>query len=130
MKQLICLKPVACLARLVANGELVAFNVGLDGVVYLAIAQKPLDYRTQGPGASFAKTIADQPQDYRVIGLRGSDIVLDVMIEGERFNIHDIQPLGKELLLVCCRSNYRGPSDFDKNGRVYSCDGKFERGML
>jgi len=123
--------PVVALAPLIGDGKLVAFNVGPDGNVYLVVALGPPDYRREQPGwASFAKTVLDHPQTYRVVGLSGSTLVLDVVIEGERFNIHHVQPLLDRLLLVCGRSHYRGPDDFEKNGRVYTRDGKFEREIL
>jgi hypothetical protein len=130
-KRTMRLSPVASLAPFTGGGELVAFNVGPDGLTYLVVALKPLDYRTERPdGASFAKTVPDGPQTYRVVALSGSQPVLDVVIEGERFNIHDVQPLAGELLLVCARSRYRGPRDFDKNGRVYTTYGAFAREIL
>jgi hypothetical protein len=131
MKRSIRLSPVASLAPVIGDGELVAFNIGPDGVTYFVVALKALDYRTEQPGgASFAKTIPEKPQKYRVVGLTGSLTVLDVIIEGERFNIHHIQPLPDELLLVCARSYCKGPDDVEKNGRVYTRDGKFAREIL
>lgn len=122
---------MASLAPLIGDGELVAFNVGPNGAVYIVVAIKPLDYRIERPdGASFAKTLPEQPQSYRVVGLSGPQSVLDLRIDGERFNIHDIQPLAAELLLVCARSYFKGPDDFEKNGRVYTRDGKFAREIL
>jgi len=41
---------VAPLAPIIGEGELVAFNVGPDGVAYLVVALKPLDYRLEQPG--------------------------------------------------------------------------------
>src|SRR5262249_14162698 len=131
MKRSIHLAPVAPLAPVIGDGELVAFNVGPDGVTYLVVALKPLDYRIEQPGwASLAKTIHVHPHQYRVVGLSGSHPDLEVVIECERFNIHDVQPLPDELLLVCARSHYKGPDDFEKNGRVYTRDGKFAREIL
>ena len=131
MNRSVRLSPVASLTTLIGDGELVGFNVGPDAVAYLVIAKKPLDYRIERPRkASFAKTVPKKPQNYRVVGLSGSQPVLDVVIEGERFNIHDIQPLPDELLLVCAHSHYKGPNDFEKNGRVYTRDGKFAREIL
>jgi hypothetical protein len=119
------------LVRAIGDGELVAINVGPDGVTYLVAALEPLDYRIEQPGgASFAKTIPKQPQRYQVVGLSGSQTVLDAVIDGERFNIHDIQPLPDGLLLVCARSYYKGPNDFEKNGRVYTRAGRFAREIL
>jgi hypothetical protein len=131
MKRSVRLDPVISLAPLIGDGELVAFNVGPDGLIYLVAALKPLDYRIERPGfASFAKTVPEQPQRYRLIALLGPMPVLDIVVEGERFNIHSIQPLVDELLLVCARSYYKGPNDFEKNGRVYTRDGKFAREIL
>jgi len=60
----------------------------------------------------------------------GSETVLDVAIECERFTIHDVQPLPNELLLACARSFYKGPDDFEKNGRIDTRDGEFLREIL
>src|SRR5437899_2294980 len=131
MKRSLHLSPVASLTALIGYGELVALDVGPDGVIYLVVALRPLDYRFEKPsGASFAKTIPDHPQTYSVVALSGDQLALDVVIERERFNVHHVQPLVDELLLVCCRSYYKGPDDFEKNGRVYTRRGKFAREIL
>lgn len=125
------LTPVAPLAPLVEGGEPVAFNVGPDGVLYLVVARKPAEYREVLPnGVSFARTVPEQPQTYRVVGLRDGRTVLDVTVADERFNVHDVQPVGRRLLLACARSRYRGPDDYDRNGRLYTRGGKFVRGIL
>jgi len=126
MKNFLRVTPIVSIASYVEDGEVVAFNVGLDGLVYLVVALNPLDYRN----GNFAKTVSDRPQTYRVFALRGDQPVFDLVIEGEPFNIHDVQPLGKDLLLVCSRSYYRSQDDFDKNGRVYARDGTFIREIL
>ncbi|MBI1325905.1 hypothetical protein GC170_22320 [bacterium] len=131
MNRSIVLSPVASLASFIGDGELVAFDVGPDDVVYFVVALGPLDYRSEGPGgASFVKTVPNQPQNYRVVGLFGSEVVLDIRIEGEKYNIHEIQPLPDALMLVCARSFRRGADDFDRNGRIYSLDGRFLREIL
>jgi hypothetical protein len=62
--------------------------------------------------------------------LREGEVELDLVIDREPYNVHDIQPLAENLLLVCSRSEYRGPGDFDLNGRLYARDGSFVRGFL
>jgi hypothetical protein len=126
------LSPIADLLPVVGDGELVAFNVGHDGTQYFVVARNPLDYRIVQPdGASFAKTRPEEPQSYRVVGLSHGEISLDVAIGEEEFNIHEVQPLSAdEILLVCGRSYYRGPDDYDLNARVYSRDGNFIRAFL
>jgi hypothetical protein len=125
------LSPIAHLPSIFPSGRIVAFNAGPEGNIYLVAALSELDYRAEEPGwAIFPKTIPDQAQRYRVVVLSGGKPVLDLLIEGERFNIHGVQPLGDEILLICARSHYRGPDDYDKNGRIYTRDGEFVRGIL
>ncbi|NEQ98066.1 MAG: hypothetical protein F6K30_15335 [Cyanothece sp. SIO2G6] len=114
------------------NGDMVAFNVSSDGMVYVVLALKPLDYCIEQPGwASFAKTIPDTPQSYRIIAFQEDQLILDINIAAEEFNIHYIQPLPpNEILLVCARSCYRSPTDFEKNGRIYGFSGEFSREIL
>jgi hypothetical protein len=132
MNRTLQLHALVDLSPFLSDGELVALNVGPDSQLYAVIAQKPLDYREiAASGAGFTKTIPSHPQTYRVLAFFVSDVTLDVQIKDERFNIHDVQPLpGGELLLVCCRSHYRAPADFDSNGRVYGPDGKLTRELL
>ena len=123
--------PVATVGELLESGTLVAFNVGPDGAAYLVLALSELDYREEQPGrASFAKIYPRKSQRYRVVALAGADRSLDLTTGEEKFNIHEIQPIGKEILLLCVRSAYRAQDDFDLNGRVYSQEGRFVRGML
>jgi hypothetical protein len=122
------LSPVCSIRKHLDGGELVALNVGPDGVMYMVVAHNPLDYRTTANGwATFAKTKPDPKQRYRVVGLRGDELVLEVAIKDEDFNIHDVQPLGGQLLLVCVRSQRRSPTDIDHNGRLYSGSGSLIR---
>lgn len=119
------------LEEAIGDRTIVAFNVGLNGEVFLVLAVDALDYRTEDNGnASFAKIVPDSAQRYRVLILRSGELELDLAISGERFNIHEIQSLGDDLLLACTRSEYRGENDFDLNGRVYSRDGVFLRELL
>jgi hypothetical protein len=119
------------LREVIGESNVVGFNVGPSGEVYLVLALEPLDYRTEDNGfATFPKTVPASPKRYRILALREGGIELDVVVDREQFNIHDIQPLADHLLLACSRSEYRGPNDFDLNGRVYSRDGMFIRGFL
>ncbi|MBB5203547.1 hypothetical protein HNQ51_000840 [Inhella inkyongensis] len=115
----------------IGQHTVVTFNVGPLGEACVVLALKPIDYRTTSPGAVFAKTVPDSPQRYRVLIARDGLVEADTFIEGEPFNIHEVQPLGTdEILLACGRSCYRGPNDFEINGRVYSRDGRFLRAIL
>jgi len=115
-----------------AAGQIVAFDAGPRADAYIVVALKPLDYRTAAAKnqASFVKTVPEAAQRYRVVGVRAGEVELDVCIEDEKFNVHHVQPLGDELVLACARSYYRGPNDFDRNGRIYRRNGEFLREIL
>jgi len=130
MRRSLQLFPVVHLHPILGDGNLVAFNCGPDQVIYFVMALRPLDYRIKEAGASFPKTIPDHPQKYRFVGLLRGLPVLDVVTGDERFNIHDVQPLGNELLLACSRSTYESRENIEKNGRIYTRDGTFSREIL
>jgi hypothetical protein len=68
-----------------------------------------------------AKTIPDKSQSYRVVALSENCISIDITIINEQFNIHYIQPLPtNKILLACARSHYRSSNNFEKNGRIYT----------
>ena len=122
--------PVASVADFLREDNLVAFNIGYDGLLYFVFALRPLDYRHATSGGSFAVTKPQQPQNYRVVALDGNRVALDMTVENEPFNIHFVAPLPAGILLACGRSRFKSAADFDKNGRLYSFDGKFERDFL
>jgi hypothetical protein len=76
MDQTLQLSPSGSLVSFLAEGELVALNVGPDGLVYAVIALRPLDYQIEQLGwAVFPKTVPDRPQKYRVVALSGDKVV-------------------------------------------------------
>jgi hypothetical protein len=126
------LSPIIDLLPFLSRGELVSLNVNVDGSLCILIALRSLDYRFQDKtGASFAKTSPAQPQDYLLALFQGKELALEAKIRAERFNIHAVQTLpDDEILLVCARSLNQRDGDADKNGRVYSKQGVFLREML
>lgn len=97
------------LRETIGDCNVVAFNIGPTGEVYLVLALESLDYRAECNGfASFAKTVPDSPQRYRILAFRESRVELDFVVDREPFNIHEVQPITDGLLLACSRSEYRG----------------------
>lgn len=131
MPRTLRLEPMVELGSTLHGGELVAFNVGADNLIYIVLALNPLDYRHEENQFSFAKSVPDRPQSYRVMALDGGSLQYAVELEDVPLNIQDVQPLpDSELLLACCRSYRRSPDDFDKNGLIYSRQGLLVREIL
>lgn len=110
-------------------GKVVAFGVGHDGNVYVALAQESLDYTWEQPGwATFPKTRPDSPQSYRLLAYDGktADTIIDLVIRQEVYNIHFVQPLLDRFLLVCARSTRRSDRDIEHNGRIYNRRGQLD----
>ena len=129
MEEVSIRSPIADLNYANCGGEIVAFNVGFDRVIYIVFALKTLDPSSQKLAwARFPKPNLASPQSYRIIAIQSDLVILDLHIAAEKFIIHDIQPLPKqEILLVCHRAGYKSEADFDKNGRIYNHNGEFIR---
>ena len=114
-----------------SQGELIAFDCLDNRNAIFAVAKKEIDYRNVTSGGSFSKTKPDTKQDYSVFITSDEGAIHLTDIIGEEFNIHHIQPLSKNrLLLVCSRSRWRSGTDYDFNGRIYGADGVFQKEIL
>ncbi len=127
----ITLTPCASLGE-VDPERIVAFNIGADGLLYILLAIKPLDYRcgAQPDQANFPKIHPESAQSYDLYRLEHGELRLISTIRDEKFNIHHIQPLGSDrLLLACARCQRHADETADENGRIYRLDGTFIRGI-
>jgi hypothetical protein len=110
--------------------ELVSLGLGPDAALYVLAIVPAGDYREQRAGASFAKITPDTPTTFIVLRC-DADAVQRVEFPNQSWNFHQVQPLpDNELLLVCARSRYRGPDDYDLNGHVFNVAGSFLRSFL
>jgi hypothetical protein len=119
------------ISDILSGGEIVAFN-SLDSrnIIFL-IAKKKLNYREEQPGGSLAKIKTTTGQDYSVFITSDDEVINIVNIQNEPYNIHDVQALSNDrVLLVCGRSRRRLETDYDLNGRIYSTDGALENKIL
>ena len=112
-------------------GEVVAFGPGWDGLPYIVTALDPLDYRTpDSGGAIFPEIHLDRPQSYRIYRGDPGTASLATTIEQDAFNIHQVQPMGHDgILLTSCRCQYR-EDRADENGRLCQIDGGFLHGII
>jgi hypothetical protein len=111
--------------------HVISLGLGPDGALYVLAIVPPLDYKEEQPGwAIFQKIRPDRPNTFVVLQCQGRT-VNRIEISNQSWTFHHVQPLpGDEILLVCARSMYRGPDDFDANGHVFNLAGIFQRAFL
>jgi hypothetical protein len=124
------LSPWRDFSNYLAGMELVSINIDPSGKLYLLAVTAPADYREHNTGVSLPKIITSQLQTFLIISTDG--LKTDIFrIEQQNWNYHFVQPLpDNELLLVCARSHYRGPKDYDLNGKVFAQNGTLKREFL
>lgn len=130
MSRFISLEPYAELP----NGDarsVVGFEADAGGSLFIATALSALDDRVSYEGgASFPRIRPGEPQNYAVHRLDEGGASLIASIHDEAFNIHHIQPMADDrLLLLNARCEYRPNGRSDENGRIYRADGSFLRGI-
>lgn len=112
----------------ITQGEIVGFNCSIDADLLLAVALNPLNYRDDT--GSFAITKTERGQSYEIYLSSDGELCLLANIK-DNFNFHNLQLLNdRELLLVCARSHYRPENRSERNGRIYSTEGQFQKEIL
>ncbi len=136
----IVLQSTADLTEAIAGWQPVSASLGYDGKAYILLIESAPE-REQG---MFVRTESENPIAYKALivdhvvrtpyGLQEefSDqaSVEEILIEGETFPYHFLQPLGDELLLVGARSRYYGHDRYDLNAAVFGRDGAARRRFL
>lgn len=122
MTQTIKIHSIAESKEISPVGNLVRIDIGPDGLFYILHALKPMEYYSKDGSTPIIKP--DKPQDYLVTVMRDGQIEDQIRIEQERYNIHGIQPLKDDLLLLCCRCRRHSEGDIDRNARIYSRKGE------
>lgn len=114
----------ADITEILTFGDLVAFNCISNSELILVVAKKELDYRDETAHGSFSKTKTKEGQDYSVFRIYDGQVIKVADIDNEPYNIHDVQLLPEDrILLICARCRRRSSSEIEANGRVYSADG-------
>lgn len=141
----IMLPPAADLTEAIAGWQPVSASLGYDGKAYILLIESAPE-REQG---MFVRTESENSIAYKALivdfavrtpyGRSGnlSDPasveevrIEEILIEGETFPYHFLQPLGDELLLVGARSRYYGRDHYDLNAAVFGRDGAARRRFL
>jgi hypothetical protein len=141
MQKILSLSPIADLNSIITSGDIISFDIGFDGLVYIGIALPQLAPPLEEPelanvikkkeeNSSKYSTPSSPPQSYRIITLLEDLLIFDIDITVEEdFKFSFVQPLGweeimlvPEIMLVAARS-----SKLEKNARIYNYSGEFSR---
>lgn len=117
------LKTFVDIATYMEGFEIVSFSLGENGYIYILLIDK-IPEREKG---MFVQTSLNQFRTYKMLIINQLQIQ-DVILTGEKFNYHYLQPLGEErLLLVGARArkyqNQASYRDCDYNAKVCDFDG-------
>lgn len=124
-KRNIKLMPFADLSAYMGGFKIISTQWGADGKVYvLLINQVPERERDM-----FVQTHLNQTYTYKVL-IVSEKHVEEVVIWGQTYNYHYVQPLHDHLLLVGARCTYYGNDQYDLNARVCDMNGKPIRDFL
>ena len=102
-----------------------AFGVGWDHSIWVAIGQTVEPLRVEDRGGSFAKTVLDAPSRYDVLVVRDGTVERVDMGE-ERIVVSHVQPYPEGVLLVGGRCAWR-PDGAEQNAVVRRWDGSVLR---
>ncbi|MBI5844628.1 MAG: hypothetical protein HZB23_08170 [Deltaproteobacteria bacterium] len=126
------LNPVINFQPYILQGHLTAFNAGHNGRLYAFVANKQHGYSNTVTSGVVSIISANKENMYNKLHAPISwrfDFYNSVIADG--FNIHNVQPLSdNELLLACARSHFKGPDDIEKNGRIYGSDMELKNEIL
>jgi hypothetical protein len=101
-----------------------------DNSLLILAAKPPRDLHEHKGIGIFPKIHPHLPSEFLLIRYDGNN-TSKIFLHSQNWNYHHAQVLpNDELLLVCSRSMYRKPDDFDLNGQVFASDGIHRRSFL
>ncbi len=108
-----------------AEHRLIALNVGPDDTLYGLWAP-----RSDADDGLAARRGPQHPRRYLATVVRAGVRMLAVAIDDAPFDLHDLQPLGDDLLLISARSQRHENGEAEANGRIYGADGRFKHAIM
>ncbi|WP_342554937.1 hypothetical protein [Paenibacillus sp. FSL R7-0652] len=109
------LLPFADISCYTEDFNIISVQWGHDGLAYILLINN-VPERKQG---MFVQTKLHKTYTYKVL-IVSSQYVEEIIIQGQQYHYHYVQPLQEHLLLVGARSTYYGNGKFDLNAKV--CD--------
>lgn len=121
----VTLLPFADISAYAEGFQIISTQWGGDGKVYVLLVNQ-IPERKQG---IFVQTKRYQTYTYKVL-IVTDQYIEEVVIWGQTFNYHYVQPLKDHLLLVGARCAYYGNDQYDLNAKVCDVDGNTIREFL
>jgi hypothetical protein len=119
------LLPFADISYDVEGFDIISTQWGGDGLVYVLM----MDQIPERERGMFVQTTLNQSYTYKVLIVTDQTIE-EVVIWGQTFNYHYVQPLHDHLLLVGARCANYGNEQIDLNATVCDLDGNTIREFL
>lgn len=121
------LKPMFDLTAYEDGFMFVSASFGHDGNVYILL----IDQIPERERGMFVQSDLQQKRVYKVLIVNSvQNGVQGITTLESDFNLHYVQPLAEELLLVGARSRYYGQDRYDLNGKVVDRDGRLLHELL
>ncbi|MBP1995625.1 hypothetical protein [Paenibacillus eucommiae] len=121
----ITLRPFADISEYTEGFEIVSAQFGTDGCVYVLL-RNHIPERERGV---LVPSATKKTYTYKVLYAEDNHIE-EVVIKGQHFNYHYVQPLKRHLLLVGARGSYYGAGKYDLNAKVCDYKGNTVREFL
>ncbi|MGO4530478.1 hypothetical protein AB4Z30_15455 [Paenibacillus sp. 2TAF8] len=119
------LLPFADISSYTEGFEIVSVQWGHDGLAYILLINQ-VPERKQG---MFVQTKLKKSYTYKVL-IVSDEYVQEVVIGGQQYYYHYVQPLQEHLLLVGARCTYYGNNQYDLNAKVCDMEGTTIREFL
>ncbi|MDM5279080.1 hypothetical protein ACN9MH_07980 [Paenibacillus silvae] len=119
------LLPFADISGYTEGFDIVSVQLGHDGLAYILLINQ-VPERKRG---MFVQTKLNEPYTYKVL-IVSEQHVEEIVIWGQHYHYHYVQPLQNHLLLVGARCTYYGKDQFDLNAKVCDMEGTTIREFL
>lgn len=114
------------------NGDFVNLSQDYAGQLLILMSIKSADNSEDFNNTGSVKKTLNQQQTYQIWQTTNDSSALSLYAEiMAEVNFHNVQRfINGDILLVSKHSKYRDESDYDKNGYIYSIDGKLKQQLL
>jgi len=125
LNKTVALQPFADISEHRDGFEIRSVQFGWDSCVYVLLINR----NPTGERGALIPPVSTKTYTYKILIIKDNELEV-VVIEGQNFNYHFVQPLRNQLLLVGTTSSYYGKENYDLNAKVFDVQGRTVREFL